>query len=376
MTWAGPWHVSERGTFLEFDAVIRWATHILLLGALVLLGACARPELTDFSEPHPDATVERIFMATQRTPGQQGQIFGERRSTRLNFAQVDVSIPPTHVPGKVERTSGVADAAQYFAPLGIEMFSGIRDFTGALRREGGADGGILLYVHGYNNTTEDSTFRLAQIKHDFGIDGPAVLFSWPSAGDPRGYVYDRDSVLFARDGFEEFLRELRGLGHSRILILAHSMGGYLTMEALRQIALKGDRHVMDAIEGVVLMSPDIDPDVFRRQARVIGELPQPFIVMTSRKDRVLNIAEFMTGRKPRLGRIESSEEVQGLGVTVVDFTDLDDGGISGHSAAVSSARAIEVFSGLEQQIREDGGALRDFVLQGRDRRIDAALVLQ
>lgn len=356
--------------------MIRRAVPILLLGALVVLGACSRPELTGFSEPYSGATVERIFVATQRTPGQLGQIFGERRSTRINFAEVDVSIPPGHEAGRIERTSGVADAARFFAPLGIEMFNGMNEFTRTLRREGTADGGILLYVHGYNNTTEDAAFRLAQIKHDFGIDEPAVLFSWPSAGDPRGYVYDRDSVLFARDGFEEFLRELRGLGQDRILILAHSMGGYLTMEALRQLALKGDHHVMDAIEGVVLMSPDIDPDVFRRQAKVIGDLPQPFIVMTSQKDRVLNIAEFLTGRKPRLGRIESSEAVQGLDVTVVDFTDLDEGDIGGHSASVSSARAIEVFSGLERQIREGGGALRDFVLQGRDRRIDAALVLQ
>ena len=172
-----------------------------------------------------------------------------------------------------------------------------------------------------------------------------ILFSWPSAGDPRGYIYDRDSVLFARDGFEQLIRDLRARGQRKIFIMAHSMGGYLTMEALRQMALKGDRQVMDAISAVVLMSPDIDPDVFRQQAETIGRLPQPFVIMTSRKDRVLSAAELLTGRKPRLGRIESAEAVAGLDVSVLDLTGFDDGSAGGHMVAASSASAIQLLRG-------------------------------
>ena len=30
----------------------------------------------------------------------------------------------------------------------------------------------------------------------------AVHYAWPSAAEPLGYVYDRDSAIFARDGLD------------------------------------------------------------------------------------------------------------------------------------------------------------------------------
>ena len=247
--------------FLRFALVI-WLP--------VALTACSRPAVTGLSDTVPEAVIERVFVATQRTRNQLGQIFGEKRSSRMQYATIDVSIPPRHELGQLERTRGEADAGQYFAPVAVEALDGSRDFTRALGRSRGGDGGVLLFVHGYNNTLEDAVFRVAQIKHDFDIEEPAILFSWPSAGDPRGYVYDRDSVLFARDGFVELLRDLHAAGQRRILLVAHSMGGYLTMEVLRQIALEGDRHLFGGLEAVILMSPDIDPDIFRQQAAAIA----------------------------------------------------------------------------------------------------------
>lgn len=344
------------------------ATTVIVMLSLVLLSACSRPALTGISAPVQGLSVQRIFVATQRTRGQAGQIFGERRSHAMNFGRVNISIPPGHKPGHLERTSGIADPKRFFAPVGFEPYANVNTFASALHDQDGADGGIMLFVHGYNTTLEDAALRLAQIRHDFGIPEPGLLFSWPSAGDPRGYVYDRDSVLFARDGFERLLRDLHRRGHRRILLVAHSMGSYLTMETLRQLALKGDRRVLGSIEGVFLMAPDIDPDVFRRQARAIGRLPQPFIIMTSRKDRVLNLAGLLTGRKPRLGRIEGPEAVKGLNVTVMDFTQYDDGREGGHNVAFISAGAIRFLKGMEQHARAAGGDLRDFALQGKERR--------
>lgn len=339
-----------------------------LIACLALLVACARPALDGLSAPVPEAEIERIFVATQRTASQLGPIFGERRSAEMSYAAVDISIPPGHAPGQIERMSGIADPHRFFAPVAVEPLDGTAALTGALRRARAGDGGVLLFVHGYNNTAEDAAFRLAQIKHDFALEEPALLFSWPSAGDPRGYIYDRDSVLFARDGFEQMLRALHGAGQKRILLVAHSMGSYLAMEGLRQIAMKGDRHLFAGIEGVILMSPDIDPDVFRQQAQAIGPLPQPFIVMTSQRDRVLSLAELFTGRKPRLGRIEGPEAVAGLGVTVIDFTGFDDGAAGGHIAPVSSAKAIRLLRGLDRQLRSGRTALGEFVLLGKERR--------
>ena len=346
--------------FLRFALVI-WLP--------VALTACSRPAVTGLSDTVPEAVIERVFVATQRTRNQLGQIFGEKRSSRMQYATIDVSIPPRHELGQLERTRGEADAGQYFAPVAVEALDGSRDFTRALGRSRGGDGGVLLFVHGYNNTLEDAVFRVAQIKHDFDIEEPAILFSWPSAGDPRGYVYDRDSVLFARDGFVELLRDLHAAGQRRILLVAHSMGGYLTMEVLRQIALEGDRHLFGGLEAVILMSPDIDPDIFRQQAAAIGKLPQPFVIMTSKSDRVLSLSGLLTGRKPRLGRIEGPEELAGLDVTVIDVSGFDDAGVSGHDVPFSSAKAIQLLRGLDRQLRTGRTVLDDFVTLGSDPRV-------
>lgn len=347
-----------------------------LIGCLALLAACERPALTGLSAPVPEAVIERIFVATQRTASQIGRIFGAKRSARMNYAALDISIPPVHLPGRVERTSGIADPRKYFAPVAVTPLDTVSAFKRALRRARSGDGGLLLFVHGYNNTLEDAAFRMAQIKHDFGIEEAGLLFSWPSAGDPRGYVYDRDSVLFARDGFVQLMRDLHRSGQRRILLVAHSMGAYLAMESLRQIALEGERELFATLEGVILMSPDIDPDIFRQQATVIGKLPQPFIIMTSQSDRVLSLSGLLTGRKPRLGRIEGPAAVKGLNVTVIDFTGFDDAEAGGHDTPFSSAKAIQLLRGLEKQIRSGRTALGEFVLLGKDRRTSGVLVAQ
>ena len=205
--------------------------------ALTLLAACARPAVTGLTALPEGLDVQNIFVATQRGAGQMGSMFGARRNTKVNYGQISISIPPGHQQGQLERGKGVVDPAKFFAPVAAENYADVAAFARALQREQVPGGDVLVYVHGYNNTLEDAAFRLAQIRHDFGLTDPAVLFAWPSAGDARGYIYDRDSVLFARDGFEDLIRELRAHGQRRIFILAHSMGGYLTMETLRQIAI-------------------------------------------------------------------------------------------------------------------------------------------
>ncbi|MDU8927510.1 alpha/beta fold hydrolase [Alisedimentitalea sp. MJ-SS2] len=344
---------------------------LIVFLSLTLVAGCTRHAVTGFSDPVAGLEVQRLFVATQRTAGQVGQIFGEHRSSNMHYGRISISIPPGHKPGRIERTSGIANPEKHFAPLGVEPFHRVGQFTDRIRSEqvanGAGNGSVLVYVHGYNNTMEDAAYRLAQIRHDFEITEPAILFSWPSAGDPRGYIYDRDSVLFARDGFEQLIRDLRARGQREIVIVAHSMGAYLTMEALRQMALKGDRYLMDAISTVALMSPDIDPDVFRQQAVTIGRLPRPFLILTSQKDKVLGLAEFLTGRKQRLGRIKDESEVAGLGVTVLDVTDFTGDSTDSHNVAATSGALIKLLRGVEAQIRQGGGDAHDFFLLGKEK---------
>jgi len=328
---------------------VNWAERVrraMLGGAILLLAACSPRVTAERAAPNPAATIQPVYVATGRKLDQTGPIFGLERPQGLRFFRADVSVPPTHTPGQIEWPDGPPDAATDFVVTGTEVYDGAAAMQRAMRRAHPETRETLLFVHGYNNTLSEAMYRLAQIQTDFDTAMPGVLFSWPSAGDPRGYIYDRDSVLFARDDLQKVLRQLTGAPGDRVFLLAHSMGSSLVMEALRSIALSEDRHLLRRISGVVLMSPDIDPDVFDRQAEAIGELPQPFLIFITKADRALSLSGFITGRKPRLGMIDRADKVQRPDVQVIDFTALADGSGLNHFVPVTSPAAIDFLRGI------------------------------
>lgn len=321
---------------------------IFLLISLVFLASCAPRNAAQYGTTIPEAQIAEVYVATQKALDRTGGTFGDRRTGEMRYFRADVSIPPTHQPGRVEWPEGPPDAATDFLVAGTEVYDGGRSFVRDVKADRpGRE--TQVFVHGYNSTLSDGMFRLAQMKTDFNVAQPSVLFSWASAGDPRGYVYDRDSVLYARDDLERLLKQLTPESGDEVFLIAHSMGSQLVMEVMRQAALRGDRALLNRINGVVLMSPDIDPDVFRRQVEAIGDLPQPFLIFVSQQDRALNLSSLITGRKPRLGVIDSPEVVEGLPVSVMDFTALADGEGLDHSVAITSPAAISVLQGMISQ---------------------------
>jgi len=318
---------------------------IFILTAAFLSG-CASHQIGGLSAPAPQASVHRLFVATQRTPDQIRNLFGAKRTRPMFYGTVDVSVPPGHQPGQIEWPKGPADSRKDFAVVHVEPFTGAGEFRTRLARAPDYGSGVTnLYVHGFNTTIPEATFRLAQIRHDFEDRSPTVLFGWPSAGDPRAYVYDRDSVLFARDDLVQVLRDMTAKSNRKVTVLAHSIGAHLAMEALRQISLSGERHLLSRINRVVLVSPDIDPDVFRRQVEAIDPLPREFIVFVAKQDRALRLSAFLTGGRKRVGAITGPEDVAGLDVTVIDLSQLGDGKGGNHQVGLTSPAAIQVLKG-------------------------------
>jgi len=267
--------------------------------------------------------------------------FEDDRPVQPRHARLTVSIPPTHTLGSIEwHDSPVPDTARHFAVTDIERFPDADEMTQAIAAKDGDT--IFLFVHGYNMTTSEAVYRFAQMAHDFELPQARVAFSWASAGLPPAYVYDRDSVLFARDAFVSLLIDLAEDTDRDINLMAHSMGSVLVMESLRQLRLMGRDDVIDRIDIVTLMSPDIDPDLFRAQARVIGELPQPFVILSSQTDRALRLSSVLAGGRERVGAISSAEDVDGLGITYIDFTNLADGRNMDHMVPVTSPDAIRL----------------------------------
>jgi esterase/lipase superfamily enzyme len=174
------------------------------------------------------------------------------------------------------------------------------------------------------------------------LPGVAVHYAWPSAGNPLGYIYDRDSALFARDGLEALIREVEAAGADQIVIVAHSLGSLVTMEALRQMAIDRPGSVYRRIDGVILISPDIDIDVFRAQAARIGRLPDPFGIFVSKRDRALALISRLAGQQNRLGNVANVDQVSDLEVTIIDVTGFSQG--LGHFTPGTSPVLLQIFA--------------------------------
>lgn len=318
-----------------------------LLVVCVLIAACApRGDFTRAPAGVAGTTPETIFVATTRADGDQG--FGFDRSETASFLRYDIGIPPDREPGELNwppRTRK-PDAARDFLTLDERRFGSPDDFRvalkAAMRQRGQTD--AVVYVHGFNNTMAEGVYRVAQMHHDLAVPGVAVHYAWPSRGSALGYVHDRESVLFARTGFVQLLDEVEAAGARNVVIVAHSMGAFVTMEALRQMALSGGPGALDRIAGVVLIAPDLDLDVFRAQARDIGELPQPFVIFGSSRDRVLGLSATISGAGKRLGNMDSVAEVADLKVTYLDTTAFDTG--TGHLNLGENPALLKLFGGI------------------------------
>lgn len=272
-------------------------------------------------------TIQPVFVATQREPAPGTEWFSSERSGQTHYLSLDVSIPPGHKKGKIEYGFAHPDPEKSFAIAARHDFAGREAFRAALRRTISQappnKREIVLYIHGYNNSFFDGVFRTAQMIQDFDVPAIAVHYSWPSAAHPLGYTYDRDSVLFSRDGLEQLLYDLRSTGPRRIVVVAHSLGTMLLMETLRQIEIARPGWSRQALGGVVLISPDLDVEVFRMQAKRIRALPQPFAIFTSSRDKALALSARINGAATRLGNLTNPTALADFPVTLVDVSQFN-----------------------------------------------------
>ncbi|SOC06645.1 alpha/beta hydrolase [Rhodobacter maris] len=299
---------------------------LALCVVIVLTGCAPRGALGPITENPPGRTLAIFVGSTRGTDPQTGADFSYTRSETLELARFDVSVPPVRETGALShpRIGRRVDPAHDFMLAGDTVFDTPAAFRADLQSHLVRHGGdAIVFVHGFNTNFAEGLYRLAQMGEDFALPGTLVTYAWPSRGHVMGYAYDRDSALFARDGLQNLLRELRRAGARHILLVAHSMGSALTMETLRQIALSGDRATLEMLNGVVLISPDIDVDLFREQARSVGRLPQPFLIFTSEKDRALKLSSRLSGEAARLGNLQDVARVADLKVKLVDTAAYD-----------------------------------------------------
>jgi len=288
-------------------------------------------------------------------------MFRRGSPAELAYSAFTISVPPAHRRGQIEWPTQAPDAATSFVTVGRTDLDRLAFERASSPQHGTAAAPtVAVFVHGYNRSLQEGIFRLAQMTVDSGFDGEAVLFAWPSQAEVTGYVADKDAATAARDGLVELLTMLapsRDTGS--IALIGHSMGGWLAVEAVRQLRLNGRDSVIHRLS-VVLAAPDIDLDVFRSQMAVIGPMRPPMTALVSPDDVALAFSSRIAGGRPRLGSLdvgdaEVQELAQATGLTIVDISTLAASDRFNHDRFVSLAALYPKLSAAEDPA---GGPLR------------------
>lgn len=297
------------------------------------------------------AVAERIFVATNRAPDADPSVlFSGRRSPSLHFADMTVSVPLQRDPGSVKMPSGKPDPAREFAVTAATRMDEEAVLVGrlkaALAEMPKGQRSVFIFVHGYNVSFAKGLFSTAQIQRDYRVRGVTMHYSWPSASKPQLYLYDRDSAEFARAGLVRTLKLAEKAGAESVVLLAHSMGTFLTMEAMRTMALSGEDALISRIEALVLAAPDIDYDVFQTQLATLRKRPKAMIVLVSEKDRALKVSSGLRGGAERVGSGYKKDDLAADGLIVLDVASLAKKGDKlSHSTFANSETLINLVNG-------------------------------
>lgn len=303
-------------------------------------------------EARPDRDpAGRVLYVTDRTPvvspnGAPG--FGAQRSRVLRFGLLTVAMtgtgdrasqaevgapqalgafpetpyPTPKVPGGVRRDPATARAHEAARSALQRAFA--ESLAQSPRKE------AIVFVHGYNNSFEDSARSGANLCDLVDRDFACVILSWPAGGSRGaffGYNVDRESGEFAVSDIRKTLRALGTTPALRKLhVIAHSRGSDVVTSALQQLALEAYAAGMSLsalvkLYNLVLFAPDIDIDVAASKIFTIASDPDilrlgkatPFAILpettlhltvySSPDDKALGLSGSIFGSIARLGQV-------------------------------------------------------------------------
>ena len=321
-----------------------------------------------------------MLVATTRSrSANPGEMFTGERGLAPAFADVTVSIPPDNVrkvgevawPKKLPSNPATDFAVLKGEELTREEAEGW--LSASVRKS--PDRSVLVFIHGFNNRFEDSLYRFAQISHDAGTQSVPILVTWPSRGSTLAYGYDRESTNYTRNALERLFQYLaRDPEIKEVSILAHSMGNWLALELLRQMAIRNGE-LPAKFKNVMLAAPDVDVDVFRSQIADMGKQHPQFTLFVSQDDRALAVSRRVWGNVARLGSIDPEQapykdELAANNITVIDLTKVKSGDKLHHGKFAESPEIVQLIGSRIS----DGQALTDSRVGFGDRIVAATPV--
>jgi esterase/lipase superfamily enzyme len=350
--------------------------HILTLAAVasaIFCSACStrlsQGSLLPVTQAETEGTsLVPVLVATERTRStsdSSGEMFGRDRAEEMSYASITVSMPPdaARKTGEVQWPPSLpGDPQQSFTARSanyLEKPALVSALSASAKRTSG--GKVLIFVHGFNNHFDEAVFRFAQIVHDSKVPAIPVLFSWPSRGLVGLSAY-KDDLQSATDSEAALLQLLDLVGANsnvkEVTILCHSMGCFLTLEALRSKAVR-DGKVGGKVKNVLFVAPDVDINLFDAAIRQMGRARPRFALFVSQDDRALKLSKMIGGGSTRLGDIDPDQEpyksnLRRQQIMVFDLTHLNGGAHSRAFESITSVMGmIEARLADSQQMTDD-----------------------
>ena len=295
--------------------VSRSSSYIILWFVCALIGVasgCSQFPARTAAASSPSRTCNlprneiQVAFATDRDAKElpDGRVeFGTGRSNIIHFGTVIVPFPPIRAIGSLPIGAKLEITSDTSSSEAISKVLATRDGT-----DDPKSASILIFVHGFGEDFGSSILRAAQVVHDGCFDVVPLLFSWPTTHSITDYAYDRDSAIYARD---DLARVILGVTkrnpNYHLFLFAHSMGNWVALEALRVIASDHGGTAKPKFDAIVLASPDVDVDVFRRNILFPQSLSSKTVVVSNQRDITLRLSGFFAGNVPRAG---AATEVQ------------------------------------------------------------------
>lgn len=255
--------------------------------------------------------IYKVWFGTTRLPIDESDLNkgfkNERGNGDVHYGKCNVFIPKSHRFGETGRSWFERWIKFDFENDNLKLKSIIpcrseSDFWSDLKNElSENEGDALVFLHGYNNSFEDSAIRAAQIGFDLKVSGVTAFFSWPSKSDVSGYPDDVASIEASEEAITNFLLDFtKKSGATKVHLIAHSMGNRGLVRALNNIQHKLEKDSKVPFGQIILAAPDLDVQLFKNLAYLYPKLSERTTLYTSPKDKAVALSKWLHDY-PRVG---------------------------------------------------------------------------
>ncbi len=320
----------------------------LAISPFLLCGGCVTPPPLACPGSRAASRTAKVFFATDRRQLPSGDVlrFGRERTEPpgLHLGWEQVTLGSGHRLGKVDAAIAITPAheqdesaegprpnalrrtdAEITAFVETRLRPAIRL---ASPRPTGGPRQVLVFIHGYNTTFDETVRKTAQLAGDLDLvtcdgkmRGVAVAYSWPAQGTLLSYLADEENAEWTQQRLAPFLEALAMVcrqEHAELHLVAHSMGARALVRSLADLANAGEPHRRERLaDHVILLAPDIGRGLFDQYVERFLPLIGHLTIYVSAEDRALGLSRLLHGGHQRLGLLESTVlaalQITGLG---------------------------------------------------------------